>query len=359
MPNKKTKKSVKTAKPAKQRDQMPQKSFSSPRKSSYPKNAKSSYLLSAGPELQEGSPLTGSFEDMEGLLLGWFSSKGNAKAAPKLLLPDSFYCSTPVLSEFSQKYGFHIGERAFSISRGKGIGMLLNLLESSGLGKLLYMPSIDRVIIRSAASQSTKLRLGFNVHAYEAGIIAGFLSSHASKNITAAEVSCVYNGSDACQFVSIVTEGEPSAGNQRKPNLGTKFIRESVKISGAQDKTEGEIHFTMLGMLPFIAEAPLESASKLMFLAGIEAAAGYKENYQEGLRRMASFLCMDIAGMGRKGTKREVSIHFGAEVSSSGFMELGTKAFIGFLSKHFNSSVTLSKRKAKEGHVIAMTFEGV
>ena len=358
MPNKKTKKSAKTAKPAR-RDQMPQKNARFSRKSPMANNAKSFFAPQEAAAPQESISVPEIFEDTEGLLLGWFSSKGNAGAVPKLLLPDSFYCSTPVLSEFSRSYGFHIGERAFSISRGKGIGMLLNLLESSGLGKLLYMPSTDRVIIQSASSSGLKFRLGFNVHAYEAGIIAGFLSSHASKNITTAEVSCMYNGSDTCRFISTVTEEPQPSGSKRRPNWGTRFIHESVKISGLQDKTEGEMHFTLLGMLPFMTERPLESASKLMFLAGMETAAGYEDNYQEGMRRMASFLCMDIVGMGKKGAKRELSVSFGTEVSSSGFMELGTKAFIGFLSKHFNSSVTLNKRRARQGHVIAMTFEGV
>ena len=295
--------------------------------------------------------------DIESMLIQWLSARSSPSPSSRLLLPDLLFSSAESLSEFGYSYGFQIGRKTSMVFKGNNINALVNLLEASGLGRVLYLPSTDRVIIRSAKLKKSDYNTGLNMHTYEAGLISGYLSYNTSKEIYTYETSCIYNGSDRCQFISEALEEKRAKKQQIPSKRNIRFLLEYINHSEIHKITGGDAEYTLLGVLPFISENTIESSSKLMFSAGRELASSEKE-YHEIIEMLASLFCISGVKTRKRGKKTEIILNYGTGISAASFIEFSTKTFIGFISKRFNSLIALNKRRTKEGYEATISFEG-
>jgi predicted hydrocarbon binding protein len=350
--NRKNKNASKSHKPKTVKRKNPQKNYG---KDNTTISSKSSISIS---QREDSGQKALSSSDIESMLIQWISARSSPLPASRLLLPDLLFSSAESLNELGYSYGFQIGRKTSMIFKGNNINALVNLLEASGLGRVLYLPSPDRAVIRSSKLEKVACNTGINMHAYEAGLISGYLSYNLTREIHTYETSCIYNGSDRCQFISESSK-EKEGKKQHIPakwNIG--FLSEYIKLPAHNKITGGEAEYTLLGVLPFIDESTTESSSRLMFSAGRELASS-KNEYTEIIERLASLFCISGVKIRKRGEKTDIILNYGLENSAAGFIEFSTKAFIGFLSKRFNSLITLNKRRTKEGYEVTISFEGV
>ena len=278
---------------------------------------------------------------IEDLILGVpeYSSKAH-------LLHSSIFNATEEMRSFAYDYGFSIGREMSRISGDGSIMHLINFLDNGGIGRMLYTPVGNVAIIKGVQNGSPGALTGINTHAYEAGVISGYLSANTSMHIRTVETHCGLSGKGFCQFVSNdehATE-EPSQRKSAEEAIGdiARMMDFSSEVSNGRSRS-----YVLLSILPLLDGKMLEESSKLMYLSGEKLAAS-SENPQEKISRIASFF--DIPGV-RVSEGRDsfsVRLNYGRYHSNSGFVELSTKAFIGFLSKFFNSAPTL-RSSTKDG----------
>lgn len=291
--------------------------------------------------------------DVEGLLINELASrKDNEGHGVRPLLSDLIYSSTESMRGFSYNYGFSIGKELYAKFGRSGIGPLLRALENSGMGRMLYTPVMDTVIIKGAGNAPRRVNAETNIHSYEAGIISGYLSAHASSAIPTVETHCAYNGSGSCQFVSKPGSVEFSGSDVPAERIIDAIVDAVDSGDGRGGAADG---YMLLGMLPMLKEPLLGEASKFAFLVGRRLAERDRGGDPlEAFRRLASFFGIkDIEIEKRKGGT-SVFLKYGPYTSVGGFIDLSTKAFIGFLSKRFNSSVMLKEVKSKNSYAVTL-----
>ena len=268
------------------------------------------------------------------------------------LLATSLYSASPELRRLAYNHGLSVGREIYRISGGKGMLPLLNVLDNAGIGRMLYTPAGDVTMIKGTTRSAHGMKLDCSAHAYEAGMISGYLSAHLSRGIATEETQCRHSGSMFCQFVSggaSVSAAEAQcAGPERATDCISRAIpKYNVNLHGRSQS------YVMLSLLPLTAGPALGDASRLMFLAGGKLGRKPVET-REALGGMASFMGIRMSGFSSKGRSISVRLEYNDRNSSSGFVELSTKAFIGFLSKRFNSVVRLSE--GRHGNAYSVTL---
>ncbi|HUB92858.1 MAG TPA: hypothetical protein VL945_02760, partial [Candidatus Saccharimonadales bacterium] len=122
-------------------------------------------------------------KDLEDVLIGELLSGKEQHMEPRLFLQGLLYNSTESMRQLSYNYGFSIGKNLYSRTSKESIAPLLGVLESAGIGRMLYMPVIDTAIIKSSTRTPQEIEAKNNLHSYEAGLISGYLSAHSSNMI--------------------------------------------------------------------------------------------------------------------------------------------------------------------------------
>lgn len=294
-------------------------------------------------------------KDLEDLLIRDLITGFEAYPELRLFLPTLIYNSTESMKELSYNYGFSIGKELFLKSGKDGIDPLLKLLENSGIGRTLYMPVIDTAVIKSSTKVPHEINAMNNLHSYEAGIISGYLSGHTSGTILTIETHCMYNGAPFCQFVSNPGDFRPTNTYKFTLDQTLSTMIDSIRISETRMGGKAQ-SYMMLCLLPILKKPLLYESSKLMFLAGKRySESARNEDFRQSLKKFASFF--DIQDMKIKASRKEVSValKYNTYNSMEGFIELSTKAFIGFLSKHFNSVVKLKEGKFNNNYAITLS----
>ncbi len=268
------------------------------------------------------------------------------------MLHASIYNSTASMKRFAYSYGFSVGKEISVISGGKGILHLLNVLDNSGMGRMLYTPAGDVAIIKSSTKSKHKLQTGVRMHDYEAGMISGYLSAYTSKTINTTETHCRHSGDEFCQFASNDSFPERLDEDRVPADMMGKMV-EMVCDSTGGPQGKAKSYF-LLSVLPVLRRPLIDESSGLMMALG-ESLALYKRDLQmaDALSRLASFFDITHQAREKRGVIT-VTLKYLPYNSTSGFVELSTKAFIGFLSKSFNSPVRLSKSMRNDVYTVRM-----
>jgi predicted hydrocarbon binding protein len=295
-------------------------------------------------------------KDLEDLLIGEMTRGEDAHPEPKLLLPTLIYNSTDSMKRLAYGYGFSVGKELFLTAGREGITPLLRVIENAGIGRTLYMPVIDTVVIKSATRIKHSINAQNNIHSYEAGMISGYLSGYTSSAIFTIETHCMYNGAPFCQFVS---NSENIRGPSNSKFTLHKTIETITEAINASEKQLGgkEQNYMLLCLLPILKKPLLEESSRLMFIAGkryAELTSGGGE-LERNLERLAFFFDIREMKIAKSKSETSVVLKYNAYNSMEGYLELSTKAFIGFLSKRFNSVVRLREGRLGSGYSITLS----
>ncbi|HUB92400.1 MAG TPA: hypothetical protein VL945_00400, partial [Candidatus Saccharimonadales bacterium] len=115
--------------------------------------------------------------------------------------------------------------------------------------------------------------------------------------------------------------------------------------------------YALLSLLPIIKEPLLTESSKLMFLIGKKFAEDPRSrDTEKSLERLANFLDIQDVSVKREKKQTSVTLRYGSHNSMEGFMELSIKAFIGFLSKRFNSIVKVRESRFRRNYAVTLSI---
>ncbi len=296
--------------------------------------------------------------DLEGLLIEDLILGVPDYSSKTHLLHASIFNATEEMRSFAYDYGFTIGKEISRISGNGSITHLINFLDNGGIGRMLYTPVGNVVIIKGIQSKPASELTDVNTHTYEAGVISGYLSASTSMHINTIETHCGLSGKGFCQFVSNdehVLEEPIQRKNAEEAIEGiARIIESSSEVSTGRSRS-----YVLLSILPLLDGKMLEESSKLMYLSG-ERLAASAENPQENVTRIASFFDIPNVKVSDSGNSFSVRLGYDRYHSNSGFVELSTKAFIGFLSKFFHSAPTLrSSTKAGAYEIVIRASKSV
>ncbi len=261
----------------------------------------------------------------------------------RLLVQDLIYNATGDLRKLAYGSGFDLGAAIYD-SSDKTVGALERTLENAGFGKVLYRPFESYSTITSYKAKPGAEGLGTDIHAFESGLIAGYLSAHARRPVYVREPKCVYNGSKFCQFVASPRD-EHGDVRERVADMGrmTRMIEENVMFSGGHGTGSS---YSMLFSQPLLEEPVFTEALKLMYLTGKRIAdRGRVGDFDDKIIRMAKYLGVESASVKRKrGRVIEIDLTYGNDSSVANFVDLTTSMLAGFARGVLNKNVYIQRR---------------
>jgi hypothetical protein len=260
----------------------------------------------------------------------------------QLLMQDMIYNMSGKLKTLAYESGFELGVAIYENS-DKTIGGLERTLEDAGFGRVLYRPFESRGTISSYKVGPKGKGLGADVHAFEAGLIAGYLSAHAGRPVHVRESKCTYNGSEFCEFVATPKDERPAAPGVIDLEKATAVIRENVAFRGSNGTGSA---YGALFTKPLLVEPVFAEASKLMYMTGKRLAGlGRAEDFGRDVVNIARYLGIEGAKVrGRKPKGIEIDLTYGQDSSVGNFVDLTTAMLAGYARGVFNKNVYVQRR---------------
>lgn len=277
--------------------------------------------------------------DFEEFLLNSLATDKTGGIYKSIAALDMIFSLTRSGKELGYKSGFLVGHSICQRSDGN-IDMLFKSLEMYGLGQVLYYPSPERVIITANEQRRGRVGLGENIHIYEAGLIAGFLSASTGQKITVREAQCIFNNGSFCQFVAdqdLVEEYKESYLKQDEVIRTIAQVIDSQPSGLVDSHTEHEYY--LLPLLPLMKKPLSDETGKLLYLIGVQLAKISKnEDPQEMLDKIAFYFDLGSVSVEKSGSgKRVIRLKYKHYNSLDNLVRLSSSLFIGFLTTALNS----------------------
>lgn len=274
----------------------------------------------------------------------------------QLLMQDLIYNVSGDLKKLAYRSGFDLGAEIYE-SSDKTIGALERTLENAGFGRVLYRPFESYGTITSYKVRPKGRTLNTDIHAFESGLIAGYLSAHARRPVYVRELKCTYNGSNFCQFVASPME-EQGDLRERVADLEkmTEMVRENVGFSGSHGTGSS---YYLLFSRPLLEEPVFTEASKLMYLTGKRLAEMSRaEDFDDRIVKMARYLGVESARVKRgRGRGVEIDLTYGNSGSVANFVDLTTSMLAGFAKGVLNKNVYVQRRlNSRRKYSVKMKF---
>ena len=150
---------------------------------------------------------------------------------------------TPKLRDVYFSHGFRVGEILYRSAKhiaGNAattmLPMLVEFFGNAGYSNISYR--LRGGSYEFEIADAPRMKLGVNMHSFEAGIISGFMSNEYRRITTFTESECRSNGSDSCIFVEGTGMGEKRLDSD-------EWIREfsNYVIGSADDGRHGSINY--------------------------------------------------------------------------------------------------------------------
>lgn len=271
-----------------------------------------------------------------------------------LLIQDLVYNMSDSLRELAYRSGFNLGAKAYESSDGS-VRALENLLENAGLGKIAYTPYETRSLFTSYGIRSRGMALGRSMHAFESGIIAGYLSSQMNKFVYVSETACAFNGSPYCQFAA---EGSLS----RSSNADTVNFNEAVgavRTALATGARAIDDSYYVLSLKPLLKGQLHEEAAKLMYMIGRHLASrgAMPDTVSNVVARLAAYVGASKANVvhGKEGVT--VTLTFSHSGSVRSLVDLAVSAVSGYMHGAYgydvHAAVSLNSNKTYRATISA------
>ena len=119
---------------------------------------------------------------------------------------------TSSLKRLSYNYGMTVGRTVYKVFEGRkhykwygdSIQDIVLFFEKIGYNYILYKILTDNVEV--SIYRKNKVRMGCNIHSFDAGVMAGFLGAARGDFVKVTETACCNNGAECCKFT---TSGYP------------------------------------------------------------------------------------------------------------------------------------------------------
>ena len=270
------------------------------------------------------------------------------------LLPELLYNLTPGTKNLAYLSGFSCGlDLSLKHNKSNTINTLFGALENAGFTHIMYYPS-RRDLIISAKHLDCATDLKKNIHTFEAGLIAGYLSESTGRRVNIVERQCTHGQANSCQFLV------EKFGKMQDPQIyegidsGVKAISNS--LSSRKNHSRISDSYYMLQMLPLTQGAISQDLSKLLFVIGARAAGEKFKFDNQSTLNLASLIAARQIKIVRKGRGiSSVRITFTRASSISAYTDLATSLLAGIISKGQSKQARISRTMNGDGSYL-VTF---
>ena len=276
-------------------------------------------------------------KDFEELLVrDLVSSATGQKMGSGITAQDLILSLTASTRKLGYNLGFTVGRQIYGHG-GANIGMFFDVLEKLGMGKVLYYPSEEHVIITSMLDTKQIAELNVGAHVFESGLIAGYFSGYLNRMVKARETLCIFKNSNVCQFVADTVHHHHAA--EQNPRLDAVI----GAIASGIDRTESSAgdrenrDYLLLPSLPLTKSPLLDEACKVLYLAGERLAVVGRSDYREEIGKMARYFDLEGANIHEAGGKRVIRLKYKDYNSLEGIVRLSSSMAMGYIAKSSGS----------------------
>lgn len=282
----------------------------------------------------------------------------NSGSARDISMQDLLLDLTKSGRKLAYNYGFTVGTGIYS-ENGK-LESLFSVLEKFGLGRVLYQPAQDSLIITAREGRLSPPPVGGVVHVYEAGIMAGYLTASVGRRVMVKETHCKYNGSTFCQFVAEPNDGEIDYGKPLAANIVIDAIARTIRDLPENRQGKADHNYYLLPTLPLMKSPLVDEASKLLYVIGIRIAElGGRETPARTIEKIASYFDIGNAQLLRSGSNRRIiRLKYKHYNSIDQLVKLSTSMVIGYANAAFDSEAELEMSTSKDNsYVVRIRLE--
>ncbi|MDE1855115.1 MAG: 4-vinyl reductase [Candidatus Micrarchaeota archaeon] len=275
-------------------------------------------------------------------------------AAPKSAMPrglelqDIIYNSAPEMRSLAFKSGYALGTEVYRSANNGGIATLEHVLVHAGFGKVIYHPFELMSTFTSYAPRSGGQNLGLNVHVFETGLIAGYLSAHTGQRIGVQETACVFNGANHCMFVAKVGSTVNAEAYKR---LGLQEVILALRhaLLHAERRKANESYY-ILSIKPLLNEPVLSEATKFLYVVGKMLVSQFPSEPAKTIEQSSSLL--NISSSRLKSNRKKgvsLSLSYDHETSSGSFVDLSTALISGLMKGAYGKNVRIKRGISSKG----------
>jgi len=239
-------------------------------------------------------------------------------------IQDILYNATPTLRQLAYNSGFSFGKALYEKS-DKSIGKLVDVLHAAGFKNILYYPFEDKAIIKVKPESSYNINK--EVHIFESGIIAGYMSAASSKIIHVNERRCAFNGADVCEFVA-----EPIASVKIEEDYDENVVENLAQVLSKSDSKLSQ-EYMLFSLLPLMKEPVKSEISKLFYAAG-----SFLGKSNPNIDKIA-----EKFGVIARKRGNGILLSYAPTNSMKGFVDLSAAFFAGLAKSVYNKGVEIKE----------------
>ncbi len=189
---------------------------------------------------QESSPMTYEEIVVKNIVA---NSKGSNVPDEAILTTSTLSSLSAGMKELSYRHGISVGRALYKVKSEtksymfayESVSDLVEFFQAAGHRHVTYQAFPDSIMIKIHDMHGAQV--GTPIHAFEAGIISGFLSSAERRYVNVNESTCVNDAGSYCKFSIHYGQGEPSyqGGSTDSLNKLADHIAESATGSKKGD----------------------------------------------------------------------------------------------------------------------------
>jgi len=250
-------------------------------------------------------------------------------------IQDILYNATPTLRQIAYNSGFSFGKALYERS-DKSIGKLVDVLQAAGFKNMLYYPFEDKAVIK--VKQESSYNINKEVHIFESGIIAGYMSAASGKIIYVNERRCVFSGANVCEFVA-----EPIASVKMEEDYDENVVENLAQVLSKSDSKLSQ-EYMLFSLLPLMKEPVKSEISKLFYAAG-----SFLGKSNPNIDKIA-----EKFGVIARKRGNGILLSYAPTNSMKGFVDLSTAFFAGLAKSVYNKGVKIKESLSGNSYRVYM-----
>ncbi len=253
------------------------------------------------------------------------------------------------LKRLSYNYGLTVGRAVYRLFEGRrhykwygdSIQDMVLFFEKLGYNYILYSILTDNVEV--SIYRKSRVRMGCNIHSFDAGVMSGFLGAARGDYVRVAEVSCCNNGAECCKFTT--------AGTGMGDPFCTDIKSLSALLKGAQSGGMIRPEYQMLSSEPLMKPEYSNHINSLFFHLGQEQAEGFPDKLSaKALQSAAS--AMGRLGLGRldyRARPLKLAILLDGVKAKKEFVDISISFLNGMVGRYFGGSLKARLSQDRKG----------
>ncbi|MDE1833180.1 MAG: hypothetical protein KGH58_02055 [Candidatus Micrarchaeota archaeon] len=251
---------------------------------------------------------------------------------------------TDTMQQITYGSGFSAGRLVYSISEhGKGYRWkedsmpdLVSFLERAGYPRVSYHVFPGDFWLRLHNKGASNL--GANIHAFEAGLIAGFMSASGRHTVSATEAICSMDGQGECMFTS-QSGGAKRPGRESVERLVDHVSR--MAMSGRKHKADVPVAYYMLASNVLYDRAYMDAIKQVVSHIGVQISNRMISGKRKGVD--SAIATIELLGLGHPRLRMLSPIELDVSFTGRHTRRELTELSIAFISGLLNNLVAKNR----------------